>query len=69
MAGVHVIRVGSIPLGLSVLVDERPGSLVVWLLESEWSESLARVVEQLLRVLYAPQSDSVAAEKPGLRAV
>jgi hypothetical protein len=45
---VRVIRVGAIPFGLSALVDQQPGSLVVWLLESDWSEATARLMEQVL---------------------
>ena len=46
---VHVIRVVSIPGGLSALVQEVPEGLVVWLLESEWLESDALFLEKDLR--------------------
>lgn len=65
----RVIRVKTIPFGLSALVDEQPGSLVVWLLESEWSEARARLVEQALATLWPASGDSVIAPQPGLHAV
>lgn len=58
---VRVIRVGSIPFGLTVLIDQEPGSLVVWLLDSEWPEELAGRVEQLVAALYATQQPATAA--------
>jgi hypothetical protein len=33
--------VGSIPFGLSALIDEQPDSIVVWLLASDWPEHRA----------------------------
>lgn len=58
---VHVIRVGSIPGGLSALVDERPGSLVVWLLKSEWLESDAQILEKDLRAQHAARGQTTTA--------
>lgn len=69
MADVRVVRVGSIPFGLSVLVDERPGSLVVWLLESDWPEPSARRVEQILRVRCALQANAATTAQLDLHAV
>jgi hypothetical protein len=66
---VRVVRVGSIPFDLSVLIDEQPGSLVVWLLESEWTESMARVLEQVLSALYAVGGRAALPARQGLRAV
>lgn len=45
---VHVVRVVSIPFGLSALIEEQPGSVVVWLLASAWSKEKARRVEKAL---------------------
>jgi hypothetical protein len=44
----RVVRVASIPFGLSALIDEQPGSLVVWLLASAWSKERARRLEEAL---------------------
>jgi hypothetical protein len=66
---VRVIRVGAIPFGLSVLVDEQPGSLVVWLLDSDWSEDLARHIEQILATPWRPRENSVAVPQPDLHTV
>jgi hypothetical protein len=61
--------VGSIPFGLSVLIDEEPNSLVLWLLESEWPEPMARFLEQVLSALYAASDRLSLAAAPGLHAV
>jgi hypothetical protein len=45
---VHVVRVESIPFGLSALVDEQPGSIVVWLLADAWTREKAQLVERAL---------------------
>lgn len=67
---VRVIRVGSIPFGLSVLVDKRPGSVVVWLLESEWPDSATvGLLEQVLTAVYAAEGELATAVPPGLRAI
>jgi len=66
---VRVIRVGSIPYGLHALVDEQPGSLVVWLLESEWPEDLARLIEQILATTWPAGRGFATALQPGLNAV
>lgn len=66
---VRVIRVGAIPFNLSVLVDERPGSLIVWLLDSDWSEDFARHIEQILATPWCPRENSVAVPQPDLHAV
>lgn len=67
---VHVIKVGSIPFGLSVLVDKRPGSVVVWLLESEWPDSVtAELLEQVLTAVYAAQDELATTVQPGLHTV
>lgn len=66
---VRVFRVGSIPFGLSVLIDETPGSLTVWLLESEWPEHTARFLEQVLSALYAASDRLTSVAAPELHAV
>lgn len=58
-----------IPFGLSALVDEQPGSLVVWLLESEWSEDMAQLIEQTLATVGPMSGASVTMPQPGLHAV
>lgn len=67
--GVHVVRVGDIPFGMSVLIDEQPGSLVVWLLESEWPEAVARLIERVLNVLHTVREPAAPVAQPPLRAV
>lgn len=47
---VRVVRVESIPFGLSALIDEQPGSLVVWLLASDWPEHRAWRLKKSLGV-------------------
>jgi hypothetical protein len=66
---VRVIRVGVIPFGLSVLVDEQPDSLVVWLLASEWPQEQAHLLERVLTALHPPQGHPATAMRPGLYAV
>lgn len=67
--GVRVVKVGSIPFGLSVLVDERPGSLIVWLLESEWPQETAELLEQVLRSVRTAQGELATAIESGLHRV
>jgi len=67
--GVRVVRVGSIPFGLSALIDEQPGSLVVWLLEGDWPEPLARLIEQIMNVMWALRSHAALSVQPGLYVV
>lgn len=69
MAEVRVIRVGSIPYGLSALVDEQQDSLVVWLLESDWPEEMATLVEQALKAVRAGQGDFATAVLRDLHSV
>lgn len=66
---VRVIRVEAIPFGLSALVDEQPDSLIVWLLDSEWPEDPARLVEQILATVWCSRENSVAVPQPDLHAV
>jgi len=40
--------VESIPFGLSALIDEQPGSIVVWLLADAWTREKAQLVEKAL---------------------
>jgi hypothetical protein len=55
---VRVVRVASIPFGLSALIDEQPGSLVVWLLAGAWSKERARRLEEALTASgVGPQRD------------
>lgn len=47
---VRVLRVGRLPAGLSIVVDEQPGSLVVWVLREDYSErQVARMEAELKR--------------------
>ena len=66
---VRVIRVAAIPCGLSVLVDEQAGSLVVWLLESEWPQPLAQSVEQILTTLWSTREGPATMPQPDLHTV
>lgn len=66
---VRVIRVGVIPFGLSVLVDEQPDSLVVWVLASEWPEEQAHLLERVLTALHPLQKHPATAVRPRLYAV
>ena len=66
---VHVVRVASIPFGLSALVDEQPGSLVVWLLASAWSEKRARRVEEVLVAHCAASGRGEPVRRPDLHAL
>lgn len=54
---------------MSVLVDEQQDSLIVWLLESDWPEALARLVEQILNTPYIASGHTAHAMQSGLRAV
>jgi hypothetical protein len=66
---VRVIRVGSIPFGLSVLIDDQPGSLIVWLLECEWPEATAELLERVLTAVYAADGESATALRRDLHPV
>lgn len=66
---VRVIRVGSIPFGLSVLIDDQPGSLVVWLLERDWPEATAELLEQVLTAVYAAHGEPATALRRDLHPV
>jgi hypothetical protein len=61
--------VGEIPFGLSVLVDEQPNSLVVWVLASEWPQEQAHLLERVLTAAHRPHGHPATAVRPGLYAV
>lgn len=66
---VRVIRVGAIPFGLSVLVDEQPDDLIVWVLASKWPQEQADLLERILAVLQPLRGRPVAVGRPDLYAV
>lgn len=66
---VRVIRVGVIPFGLSVLVDEQPDDLVVWVLADEWPQEQADLLERVLTALQPLRGHPVAVGRPDLHAV
>lgn len=47
---VRVIRVPAMPGGLSLVIDDQPGSPILWVLEEDFSPAAAAMLESAMTV-------------------
>lgn len=67
---VRVVRVPALPGGISIFVDDHPDGLILWVLQSEWPELTAMVLELALNVTRTHWTRNAAtAMRASLRAV
>lgn len=66
---VRVIRVAAIPGGLSLVIDDQPDCLVVWVLEKDYSAAAANMLEAAMNVSVWHWTRRPAVLRANLRAV
>ncbi|WP_331445806.1 hypothetical protein [Streptomyces xanthochromogenes] len=66
---VRVVRVRSLPGGLSIFVDDQPDSLVIWVLEDDFKPEAAQMVEAAFNLSVYYWLRKPALHRSSLRAV
>jgi hypothetical protein len=66
---VRVVRVPSMPGGLSLVVDDHPECPVIWVLEEDYSSAAAAMLESAMNVSIWYWDRKPAAARARLRAV